>query len=200
MGLDTHEIAWAAGFFDGEGTTRFGHYLSRGRLCRSFSISIAQAEPESLNRFRKALFGLGKISPDRQEGRTDMWVWRVTNWRDVQACVAAMWPFLCTPKRDQARRALSHVAEMANHPPRGRDGRQIRCKRGHDYSQIRMDKIGQRHCLECEQERGGRCVDCGRPKAIRALRCRACYFKMRRDAVLEGDRRAAVDRLSLVLG
>jgi len=111
--VDTHEIAWAAGFFDGEGTTQYGEYISRGNSCRSMRMSIAQREYEPLQRFRQAMFGLGRIRVDVRAGHTTMHVWAVSNWRDVQACVAAMWPFLCQPKRDQAKHALMHIPEMA---------------------------------------------------------------------------------------
>lgn len=51
------EIAWAAGFFDGEGNTCCHH----GVCGFSFAMSVSQVNRDNLFRFQKAVGGLGTI-------------------------------------------------------------------------------------------------------------------------------------------
>jgi hypothetical protein len=97
---EREQLAWAAGFFDGEGST---YADPRPRL------SVVQNDPEVLLKFAAAIGNIGALGGgDKVYGRAKkpIWHWRVTGWRDVQAVVAMLWPFLTSQKRKQATLVL----------------------------------------------------------------------------------------------
>lgn len=108
--LDLEELAWAAGFFDGEGTT-IAKRDSRRRDCLQLQFSVPQCGrdgvPVVLVRFQRALLGMGVI--DRPYGNA-MYRWRARGFVDGQAGIALLWPYLGSVKRAQAASALQAVA------------------------------------------------------------------------------------------
>jgi hypothetical protein len=92
------EIAWAAGFFDGEGTTSH-------RPKHSTRIQISQKEPGLLHRFADAV-GSGSVRGPYRNGTGHVWQYRVSNRRDVAAVIALLWPYLGEIKKAQADAAL----------------------------------------------------------------------------------------------
>jgi hypothetical protein len=130
------ELAWAAGFFDGEGTvtvcsTRL-RYPKTGATwaVNSFYVGVNQATsscddqviPEPLTRFRAAVEIGTLVGPYlRPPNRRPMFKWHARN-RDGVTALIRLWPFLCGPKRDQARRALDVcIARFADQPQRHMD-------------------------------------------------------------------------------
>lgn len=106
MNLDTHELAWAAGFFDGEGSTH-------RRIDGSVILSIDQKGNIPLIRFKNAIGNKGGISYHsgfrRDIGETQaMYKLSVGNFQDVQFVMALLWKYLCPIKRQQYKR---HVIE-----------------------------------------------------------------------------------------
>ena len=109
--VDHECLAWAAGFFDGEGTTfaksdrdRPGYH----QLC----VSVPQAgtsTPLVLERFRTAMFGMGRIDPPSKSGA---YLWRARGFVDAQQTVIVLWPYLGEVKRRQAGRAMGLVAQQ----------------------------------------------------------------------------------------
>jgi len=127
--IDREELAWAAGFFDGEGcfsyvkTTRYG------------VATINQIWLEPLQRFQRAVGGLGKIyGPYEQKAHRDkwrrkpQWSYRAHRRDDVQAVAAMLWFKLGTVKRSQAAEVLRMTTRM--------------CRRGHKLT-------GGRSCPQC---------------------------------------------------
>lgn len=113
-GLDTRELAWAAGLFSGDGSV--GAYRDR-RVSdgyRRLMATLPQASegdvPSCLVRFRSALLGLGNIAGPRTRmdgwGRLPQYRWEVRGFERTQAVVALLWPWLTTEKRTQAHSAL----------------------------------------------------------------------------------------------
>lgn len=111
------ELAWAAGFFDGEGST--GSAPKRGADSLGVFASVPQAAstpqrpPAVLFRFHRAVGELGRIGNpyfDRRS-RAYLFQWRTDNFEEVQAVTALLWRDLGTVKRAQASRVLSRVAE-----------------------------------------------------------------------------------------
>lgn len=97
-------LMWAAGFFDGEGSTspqkdRHGKHRA--------VIQINQVDSEALYRFRDAV-GHGKVYGPYKEtrGHQDFYHFAATSFEDVYAIVAKLWGFIGTPKRKQMMRAL----------------------------------------------------------------------------------------------
>ena len=107
MTPDTLELAWAAGFFDGEGGTY-------GDPKGGFRIRIGQlaSNREVLDRFHNAVGGLGKIRGPYSNGKgRPMMEWTASSWPIVQAVVALLWNHLGTDKRTQAKTILSRIPE-----------------------------------------------------------------------------------------
>src|SRR3981081_1269967 len=99
--MDRHELAWAAGFFDGEGwANAIAH---EGRQTRQPHAQINQSDdsgvPLVLERFRSAV-GRGRIGgPERREGRIDRYGWIVSSRSDVADVWRRIDPWLGTVKR-----------------------------------------------------------------------------------------------------
>lgn len=141
------ELAWAAGFFDGEGCFRL--HTKGGTEGRYYAqTTINQIHPEVLERFQKAVLGLGKIhGPDQPCGtkmdgspKSPLWNYRCTNFEGTQAIYAMLSPFLGSVKREQGRKVLSQCQ-------RPRIISDTKCIHGHDKTPANTTKWGQ--CREC---------------------------------------------------
>lgn len=109
MHTPASELAWAAGFFDGEGSTTARTFKLRPGY-RQLAIGVPQAGHDSvplvLVRFKRAMAGMGTIGgPDSHS----IYVWRILGREQVHAALALMWPFLGDVKREQAARAIALV-------------------------------------------------------------------------------------------
>lgn len=155
ISIDRVELAWAAGFFDGEGST---FVLGKKKHPK---ISITQAPdppdgtpPKVLDRFYRAVGGIGNVEgPYREKTGELKWFYTAHGHEMVQAVIALLWTWLGTVKREQATSALRCHREV----PRGtrnpgvRFGRPLNavCKRGHDYGDIVLNSSGNRMCRPC---------------------------------------------------
>lgn len=123
------EMAWAAGFFDGEGC------FSYSRKVYTPTIAIAQVDRQVLDRFRAAV-GIGKVYGPYRQGdasrpnRRPQFQYRVTDLERVQSIDAMLWFKLGSTKRAQGLAVLQ----------KGRY-----CRHGHL-------KRGQKRCGECRKE------------------------------------------------
>ena len=114
------ELAWAAGFFDGEGSTA----NARNGKYHRVLISVSQTTLEPLERFRDALGGLGNIHGPYQ--RTDprftgvikpFWVYQCQAQGEVRAVYETLKPWLCSIKREQMEACLREFdARQAERP------------------------------------------------------------------------------------
>jgi len=101
------ELAWAAGFFDGEGCSYMLKSTSSGtarRVYSAFRLAVAQVELQPLERFMRAL-GFGRINGPYQQkkaSRRPHYQWCVSG-MDAVSAIEAMWPYLSEPKRAQAQ-------------------------------------------------------------------------------------------------
>jgi hypothetical protein len=108
---DREELAWAAGFFDGEGCFSFspaGRYVC---------VSVGQTEREPLDRFKRAVgFGnvLGPYDVNKRNGslRKPQFFYRANGYERVQAIAALLWFKLGSTKRAQAIHALAGEFEL----------------------------------------------------------------------------------------
>ena len=138
-GSMSEELAWAGGFFDGEGST----CLDKHRTHADFFVpvlyvpqSAASGIAPELLRLQSAV-GLGTISglrkskPPRKPYRR----WRVFTIEKVFRALHMLWPFIGNVKREQARRAMQIVLAQPDlvrgNPAFGVSGARY-CLRGHD--------------------------------------------------------------------
>lgn len=126
------DLAWAAGFFDGEGTTAYyGDH--------TFRLSIGQKGPERLEKFNSIMWGLGKIYGPDDKGVSYL----VFNGPSkVQQVVAMMWTYLGPQKRDQAKDAITAWAG-------NKRKWQVCMSNGHDIRQWG----GKPTCYDCWKEK-----------------------------------------------
>jgi hypothetical protein len=97
-------LAWAAGFFDGEGCI---HLRKHGGIPM---ISFSQKDPGVLRKFAR-IVRIGTVSPYTKivTGRNfhrEYWRYGVSGIEAVQYIVGCLWPWLSKVKRDQAIRVL----------------------------------------------------------------------------------------------
>lgn len=109
------ELAWAAGFFDGEGSTSYrpARELTRpGRVV----MSLGQREITTLERFIKAV-DYGKVNGPYSAGTKGQkdpkprYRWGCQNTRSTRAVLTKLWPYLSEPKKEQAREAFLKIGE-----------------------------------------------------------------------------------------
>jgi hypothetical protein len=138
MKIDRERLAWAAGFFEGEGCI--------ATRSEGIGLQVTQADVECLARLA-AIFGFGTVRSIRAGGslgKKPLFIWATWNYEHVQAFVAAVWPWLSERRKIQARRALKAVQARA--VP------QTQCKRGHALDNAYVWK-GHRACRQCHNER-----------------------------------------------
>lgn len=103
------QLAWAAGFFDGEGTTLVHTDASRPGYFR-LEVKVPQhgvgAVPQVLFRFQAAVLGMGKIDRPKADGT---YMWRSCGYEEAQAVIALLWRLLGPVKRAQAASAMQVV-------------------------------------------------------------------------------------------
>jgi len=123
--LDPIELAWAAGFFDGEGSA-FARTERARPGYRRFVVSVPQSgadrAPEVLVRFQSAV-AAGAIGPRDVDG---VYRWRASG-SDARSVIALLSPHLGAVKRRQASAALRDMGlgpdtRRLSRAPRSADG------------------------------------------------------------------------------
>lgn len=90
--MDRFELAWAAGFFDGEGCIR----LARGYP----NLHLGQTDRRPLDRFRAAVGGGNVTGPYDKRNSRPMFQWTCYTREEVERIVNLLWPYLSEPKRE----------------------------------------------------------------------------------------------------
>lgn len=110
--LDHELLAWAAGFFDGEGST-IARTDARRPDYFQLDVSVPQSGrdgvPAVLIKFQTAMLGVGVIRPSHKDA---MWKWSAGGRSTAEMSLALMWPWLGTVKQQQALSAFEVVASQ----------------------------------------------------------------------------------------
>lgn len=116
------ELAWAAGFFDGEGSvfvnqghTTHAHRPGKPRYpCVSPIASVCGCELQPLDRFARAVGGRVPTGPykPRKVGHRPYYRWDACGRPSVHRVLSKLWPYLSTPKRQQALRVWETLARV----------------------------------------------------------------------------------------
>jgi hypothetical protein len=124
--LDQADLAWAAGFFDGEGSTIARTHSARPG-CYQLTLTIPQSGrdgvPQLLLRFQRVMLGMGRITGPNDEF---VYMLRFAAREEVRLVLELMWPHLGEIKRAQATRAMELVEQQyasgirRRRPPRRR--------------------------------------------------------------------------------
>lgn len=99
--MNTSELAWAAGFFDGEGTIFLAKRTNRGAPRYCVEVALSQRNPKPLDEFRR-IVGEGTIKQHPSQG--GIYRWRASS---ASACrvLALLSPYL-VGKDEEARVAI----------------------------------------------------------------------------------------------
>ena len=117
--MDRCELAWAAGFFDGEGWAAAVGQASRRTRQPQARVNQADADgvPAALVRFQAAIGDLGRTGgPRREEGRIDLYRWEVSSRKDVACLHDLLAPWLGQVKLAQLSRALGRPMSRSRSP------------------------------------------------------------------------------------
>lgn len=142
--LNREELAWAAGFFDGEGCIIKTTTKSLNHSRMHVYITIAQTDTYVLERFKRAVGGMGRICKRRRMKsikHSQRWDYIVSTFESGQAVIAMLWPWLSPIKRKQAHGVL--LAVISQPPPfSGPTARSVTRRRYWDERQKDPDYYG----------------------------------------------------------
>lgn len=131
------ELAWAAGFLEGEGYFGCVRSTARVREPQWYGVRGSATQrgepgivPEVLQRLQRALGGMGRI--ERHSG-VDTFKWVVEGDTQVEAVVERLAPYVGERKVAQARQALAAFRAQVR-----LKGNATHCVRGHEYSYVAM--------------------------------------------------------------
>lgn len=152
MNLTRENVAWAAGFFDGEGHV-IRYALANKKQYPMFGIGLDQNDPELLNRFID-IFGVGKVVARKNRKCHNL---RYTSFETAQFIAATLWPWLSVKRKKEISETLARVGDHRRrtdiHEGRSPQGRLIHkdnCKNNHAYADHGViDGRGYWKCLEC---------------------------------------------------
>jgi hypothetical protein len=94
------EIAWASGFFDGEGSIQVSGKFPNSRVIQ---IRVSQTDRRPLERFKEAVC-CGNLT--RDWGNVSRW--QVSGKKAIDV-LEMMWPYMSDPKKEQAIRIMERM-------------------------------------------------------------------------------------------
>ncbi len=143
------DIAWAAGFLEGEGS--FGCYGIRTRKTPNIRVAASQVQAEPLERL-KHLFG-GSIHHLRahKEGQSDYFQWAISSSR-AMGVMMTLFRLMSPRRQTQIRAALTMWMDYPSRPRQNR----ATCRSGHHLwtaENIIGFGTNKRTCRPCTRER-----------------------------------------------
>lgn len=173
--FNREDLAWAAGFYDGEGHTRYRLLpldpLRQGNQQVQIGIVINQVSSnlEVLERFRRAVGGVGAINGPYKKPHQPQHVYSTQSFQHVQHVICCLWPWLGSAKRNQALKALRVWHEQPRQYFRGVVPRSV-CMHGHrvEGANTYTGRDGYPQCRECRR-RAQRLDNERRKKVVAAM-------------------------------
>ena len=144
---EREELAWAAGFFDGEGNVCCTSNGPRNRL--KVAVQVNQTHKEVLTRFQNVV-GVGAVygpRPRKQANCNDVYQFHCSSFENVQQVIVRLWPWLSSVKRKQAHDAMQRVLVWFN---------RTECYDGHDLTgdNAFIVRNGGKRCRKCQARVG----------------------------------------------
>lgn len=105
--IDREKLAWAGGFFEGEGTISI-HTTRResGYVYRQPQLSIGSTDLDALQRFRVSVGYMGKIHGPYDRGGKPIYSYNLAGLEKVQAVAAMLFDFLCERRQTKTIEVL----------------------------------------------------------------------------------------------
>lgn len=104
--MNREELAWAAGFFDGEGSFTHGGNTGPGSG-RYAVVRITQTDAAVLHRFRRAVTSIGRVTGPHLTAHRPAFHYCAYGNEKSQAIGAMLWAFLSPPKRVQFKTRMA---------------------------------------------------------------------------------------------
>ena len=162
--ITNEELAWAAGFFDGEGCVCNSgkSYLPHLYITQ---VGHGSKEPEVLIKF-KGIVGFGKIYKKVKYGSSFIYTFNISVVVIVKKVFNILWPYLSSVKKNQAIRVFSKYNKYCKEHPNLRNG--FICKRGHDVRIVGIykTKFGSKLCNGCVKYRNSKQYKLGKSKEV----------------------------------
>ena len=135
MEFNREDLAWAAGFLEGEGTFYCNIQKPKKEGYKpqaAISLRAVQVEREPLERLAR-IFPFGRMyGPYKGKGnKQPHHQWGVHSFEAGQAIIALIWPWLSTKRKEQAKTAILKSLSVSN--SRGTITRVIRMSECHPY-------------------------------------------------------------------
>lgn len=109
------ELAWSAGFLDGEGTYGMRRVKkASGHVVVALDFQAQQVHREPLDRLAAVLGGsvTGPYGPYKNNRDKPIFSWHLRKYEDVKVALFKLWPFMGTVKREQALKSWSDFLEI----------------------------------------------------------------------------------------
>ncbi|MBU8920975.1 MAG: hypothetical protein KOO63_03860 [Bacteroidales bacterium] len=136
MTYNAVDIAWAAGFFEGEGC-----FSSTGGKRPAPDASVCGTDKETIDKFHQIMgFGTLTVADKSKYGWKTMYTWHAHGFEKFQATVAILWPHLSPRRKKRIQELMADVKQYWL----GGDGRRGRYKR--TPKQLRSDR---KTCPQC---------------------------------------------------
>ena len=101
------ELAWAAGFFDGDGCVTVTHQVKQGKPYSWLSMSAAQSDRRPLERLASILGGrIIPVGPNALSVK-QRWRWQLTGRAAIITAMESLAPYLSDPTLEQWDRCLA---------------------------------------------------------------------------------------------
>lgn len=170
--IEREKLAWAAGFFDGEGHTGCTQAYSKeyekvdGAVSiltsDRISMQVSQVDLKCLERFVDAIGGVGTINgpyKDKRETSSPIYMWRVSGVNRVELVIEKLWPWLSDVKKKQAELAIgakiSNMRRFSGIQERNLIVYELAHHRGGAATEIcvnltgRVQEFATLYCIEC---------------------------------------------------
>jgi hypothetical protein len=133
----SHDLAWAAGLFEGEG---YVEHRPNGCGRTTRGLGLAMTDLDVVERFQKVV-GVGAVrGPYTNRRNKPLYVWKVGRWGDVEPLARQLLPLMGARRREA-------ILALLNDPPLRVMGTCKRC----GGAMKKMDGEAARRCPQCRR-------------------------------------------------
>ena len=155
MEINREELAWAAGFFDGEGYV--GIRDNKKDYTTRPTLKVTSTDKDMVERFQAAIGGIGRFRgpiPNGGLGTKPIYEWGTRKFEHVQAVIAMLHSFMCSRRKARMEECLQLAPITAKNGALWGtyDKGKTHCIRGHILADTKyLNAKGS--CSECARER-----------------------------------------------
>lgn len=112
--MTDHDIAWAAGIFEGEGTIVL-HKRKAPYRAFTCSLSVSMSDKDVIDKFLEVI-GCGSLYYQAPKGPTykPSWRWHIQDMPGVRKALNKLLPYLMSRRTSKANEMLKHINERVD--------------------------------------------------------------------------------------